>query len=239
MTDDEELPDHVDWEANGAVTPPRTQAFLCGSCWAVAGVGAVEGIHKITRNELPILSVQCVVDCAERYLNGRKVRGGGCGGGQLFDVLEYARKHGLNLESDYPISWFFGRGRCKGQMYPIASQISSYHGFETTEERLMKAVARQPIAIAVDSFPSEATYKGGIIKLDDWPPATELRYSSCHAILLVGYGVDAEGARFWKVKNSRGTGWGDKGYAYLQRGIPGTEGVGGMYRHWAFYPIMF
>jgi aminopeptidase C len=49
-----------------------------------------------------------------------------------------------------------------------------------------------------------------------------------HGALLVGYGV-LNGQEFYKVKNSWGSQWGDKGYMYLGRGPTfGEEGQCGI-----------
>jgi C1A family cysteine protease len=39
-----------------------------------------------------------------------------------------------------------------------------------------------------------------------------------HAIVLVGWGTSADGVDYWKIKNSWGSGWGDGGFFYLERG---------------------
>ncbi|OXA41335.1 Cathepsin L, partial [Folsomia candida] len=42
-----------------------------------------------------------------------------------------------------------------------------------------------------------------------------------HAVLLVGYEVSDTGSNYWIIKNSWGTGWGDKGFAYILMGQAG------------------
>ncbi len=51
-----------------------------------------------------------------------------------------------------------------------------------------------------------------------------------HAMLAVGYGVDAAGQDYIIVKNSWGTSWGDRGYAHVLM-TDDTRGMCGIYRY--------
>ncbi len=64
-TDDDDLPDEVNWVEKGAVTPVRSQQIgaggninPCGSCWAHAVIESIESAYYIKHGELLTFSVQ-------------------------------------------------------------------------------------------------------------------------------------------------------------------------------------
>ncbi|RXG62396.1 Cathepsin L [Armadillidium vulgare] len=91
---DVEIPAAVDWREKGAVTQVKDQKD-CGSCWAFAAVGSLEGQHFRKTGKLVSLSEQNVVDCDRKAY--------GCDGGFPSYAYEYiAQNDGIDTEESYP-----------------------------------------------------------------------------------------------------------------------------------------
>ena len=195
-------PDAIDWRSKGAVTSVKDQG-QCGSCWTFSSTGAVEGAWAISTGQLINLAEQELVDCA-----GAKYGSMGCNGGQMEGAFKYIIEHGQCALSAYPYT--AKDGTCE-KCSAVAHLASCSDVAPNDQVSLKGAVAQQPVAIAIEADTKYfQSYSGGI-----------LTSSSCgtsldHGVLIVGYGEDS-GQKFWLVKNSWGTTWGDKGYVKIAR----------------------
>jgi KDEL-tailed cysteine endopeptidase len=201
------LPTSVDWSAKGAVTPIKNQE-QCGSCWAFSATGAMEGAWFIAKGTLPSLSEQQLVDCSTAEGNQ------GCNGGLMDYAFQYVIDNkGITTEAAYPYT-ATGPNTCEAKGKPVAATLSAFKDVTTNSETaLMTAIVQQPVSVAVEADQSVFQfYSGGVMT------------SSCgtqldHGVLAVGYGTDAaNGGDYFKVKNSWGADWGEKGYIRLARG---------------------
>lgn len=195
-------PASIDWRSKGAVTSVKDQG-QCGSCWTFSSTGAVEGAWAISTGQLINLAEQELVDCA-----GAKYGSMGCNGGQMEGAFKYIIEHGQCALSAYPYT--AKDGTCE-KCTAVAHLSSCSDVVPNDQVSLKGAVAQQPVAIAIEADTKYfQSYSGGI-----------LTSSSCgtsldHGVLIVGYGEDS-GQKFWLVKNSWGTTWGDKGYVKIAR----------------------
>lgn len=196
-------PDSIDWRTKGVVTSVKDQG-QCGSCWTFSATGAIEGAWALSQGQLVDLSEQELVDCATGINYGSH----GCSGGQMEGAFRYVIEHGQCSLSSYPYT--AKDDTCHSCSSVV--KISSCSDVKPNDQISLKgAVAKQPVAIAIEADTRYfQSYSSGV-----------LTSSSCgtnldHGVLIVGYGTE-NGIKYWLVKNSWGTTWGDKGYAKIER----------------------
>ncbi|KAG8494520.1 hypothetical protein CXB51_012164 [Gossypium anomalum] len=210
------VPSSMDWRKKGAVTGIKDQG-QCGCCWAFSAVAAMEGISKLKTGTLISLSEQELVDCD---VNGEDQ---GCNGGLMDDAFEFIISNkGLTTETNYPYEGVDGSCN-KKKSANHAAKITGYEDVPSnSESALLKAVANQPVSVAIDAGGSDFQhYKSGVF-------TGECTTFLDHGVTAVGYGEAEDGTKYWLVKNSWGTSWGEDGYIRMQRDIDAAEGLCGI-----------
>ncbi|CAL1299000.1 unnamed protein product, partial [Larinioides sclopetarius] len=182
---------------------------LCGSCWAFASTGSLEGQTKKKTGNLISLSEQNLVDC----VSGEKFKNEGCNGGDVNAAFEYVIKNGgIDTESSYPYT--ATNSTCRYNKKNIGATCSGFKNVpDGDEDALKKAVATiGPISVIIDACHNTfINYRSGIF--DEPKCRTDI---PSHAVLVIGYGTE-DGKDYWLVKNSWGESWGLSGYIKMAR----------------------
>ena len=128
--------------------------------------------------------------------------------------------NGICSENDY--QYTAKKGTC--QECTSIVHISGCSDVTPNNEIVFKnAVSQQPVSVAIEADSREfQLYKSGVIT-----------GSSCgtnldHGVLTVGYGEEND-IKYWLVKNSWSSSWGDNGYVKIERtdstDTPGVCGI--------------
>ena len=196
---------------------PVKNQWSCGSCWAFAAVGAMEGRHLKEHGEFRDFSVQTLLDCT--FEGSRD----GCNGGWSESAVRWAGSDSkVSKSPDYgylPLrkdnKYKGSDGECVDLKTPYdnalrrAKPYAYYAQFKSRNDAgLQHALATEgPVVVYIYSswalpFYTTGTYKGTGCGENPTPN---------HAVVVAGYEKD-----YWYVKNSWGS-WGYSGYAYFSR----------------------
>merc|ERR1719203_38917 len=217
MKELDDLPKSVDWEADGKVNPTVPSQGGCGSCWTFAAVAAVESQLAIHHGDgdFVSLSQQTLLQCTPdpEQCGGK----GKCDGATVELAFNYIADltakatGGFYKLEDIPYTGEenVACADLTAGKTPAAG-VTGWTLLPTNDYKAtMNALAQVgPVAIAVDGG-NWSMYEGGVFSAGS--PTVN------HAVLLVGYGETDTGEKFWKVRNSWGDYYGEKGYIRLAR----------------------
>lgn len=196
-----------DWRAEGMVSSVKNQGS-CGSCAIFSAVAAVESAQAITTGNAPQdLSEQEIVDCGD-FVDATICSKGGPGTWPK-DSVQFIADNGIATLADYPyIGTKQGKQQCRKDSVDSQQIAASYGILDSGDEAgLQDAVANGPTGVIIYVPREIMSYKGSATI----NPAN-CKSDGSHAITAVGYTEDK-----WIIKNSWGTGWGDKGYLNLAK----------------------
>jgi len=249
---DTAVADTLDWRnVNGKdyLAPIQNQG-QCGSCWTFSATASLESRWAIKYGYVPKLSEQNIVDCCHTGNSDQS----GCNGGwynNAWDYVASSKGHavgeitgtnqnalpkpypGQDYLSGYPYTAKPGTcaftGNYGAYTWPYSTPNSYYkksasHNIKANSPAAFKAALQSgPISVAIDASGSTFSYyKSGTIE------ASQCGTTIDHAVNVIGYGSDSNG-KYWLMRNSWGTGWGENGYMKFERtdeeGSLGTCGV--------------
>lgn len=216
----ESIDSSIDWVEKGAVNSVKDQG-KCGSCWAFSTVGTLESAYQIATGKLLSLSEQQLVDCDRSD--------SGCNGGWPHTAYDrYYTGAGVCTEDSY--RYTARGGSCRASSCDVAlprGSIAGHKNVGQTSSALKSAVFQQPISVTVNAGQLQF-YNGGVV-------TGPCRGQINHAVIAVGYGTD--GMEYFKIRNSWGASWGERGYIRLAAS-GGSQGTACLLQYHPVYPAL-
>ena len=224
------LPAAWDWAKVDGVnylTNMRNQHIpsYCGSCWAHATTSALSDRIKISRkaawpdmNISPQVLISCEMDTD------------GCHGGYHLNAYQWMSENQITDEtcSDYRARGHDNGIGCSamnicrncnpGEACFVPDkyryfQVEEFGPVSGEEDMMQEIYQRGPIACSVAVPQSLDDYEGGIYCDDSGDVHT------VHEISVVGWGETEDGQKYWNVRNSWGSHWGEQGFVRVCKGV--------------------
>ena len=213
------LPTEFDWrnkEGVNYISPIRNQE-KCGSCYAFGSMAMLEArVRILSHNQLmPVFSTQDIVSCSS-YSQG-------CEGGFPYLIAgKYGQDFGVTLEECFPYTGNDTTAcvlETPCQRYRTADYhyIGGFYGACNEALMMDELVHNGPIAVSFEVTKDFQQYRSGIYHQTGLQDSFNPWEITNHVVAVVGYGVE-DGEKYWIVKNSWGTEWGEDGFFRIRRG---------------------
>jgi len=188
----------------------------CASSWAISAAQTVADRYCIASKKQIELSPQYLIDCSTNQL--------GCRAGFADQAFMDLLRFGIVTESCWPYRANASTCPLKcadgsfPKMYRTRNYGSPYKSFDiakTEEEIQIALISAGPVTTEMWLFGDFSGYQGGVYEHNS---TTGVVYE--HTMKIVGWGVDKDtGKKYWKVANTYGDDWGEKGYIRILRGV--------------------
>jgi len=189
------------------VLPARDQGTQCNSCWAFATAGAFEQSHLHKSGIAIDVSESQILDCSNK---------GNCGQGTW--AFDYLTSTGAAREAEYQPATQ-DQKICLTQAASLRALTWSAvnpNALPTPAEIKAAVRAHGAVVSRIAETAAFQNYSGGVFTETGNEPLH-------HAVVIIGWDDCLGAAGAWRVRNSRGSGWGENGYMWIDYG---SNGIG-------------
>jgi len=213
-----DLPSMFDWEAQGKVTPVKSQGS-CGCCWAFALHGQMESAILILSGDTVDLSEEYLVSCLRESDN--------CSGWSAYQAASnylstgatpsyYCSETGTVSEDQMPYTSGDGSWppcNCNYiHTYYLENRDTPWSATPTVDDLKTFVHDHHPLTVGIETTDAFHAYTGGVFN------ACPSEEGMSHYIVIVGWDDSKGSAGAWRIKNSWGTDWGESGFMWIEYG---------------------
>ena len=213
-----DLPQQFSWEKE----LPNVFNQKCGSCYAVSSAQVLSARAKI--------QFDVDIDVTHKDLLKCNFMSQGCDGGFAYEVYTYLSTHRTKstacFQRDSRCGEYCGERGIRVKRWYRINGKSGYN--PKSEENMMREILqRGPITVNFQSMDDLSMYSGGIYIPSDSDLAEYKKmcspqknfYAVSHSVMIFGWGVSDDGVKYWLVRNSWGTIFGENGNFRIIKGV--------------------
>eukprot|EP00354_Favella_ehrenbergii_P000400 CAMPEP_0170471516 /NCGR_PEP_ID=MMETSP0123-20130129/13714_1 /TAXON_ID=182087 /ORGANISM="Favella ehrenbergii, Strain Fehren 1" /LENGTH=386 /DNA_ID=CAMNT_0010739199 /DNA_START=89 /DNA_END=1249 /DNA_ORIENTATION=- len=233
---DGDFPDEKDWRTDKAIRDVQDQAE-CSASWAFVATDLLGSAYKISKGILNDFTPSSLLTAARDY------GANNCGGGYIYSGFQYYLDDDNNkpvISDDYPYTAILGT--CSQDSYKRPDvQVDEWDYVQPYDgDQLKRAINVAPIGVGVNAdclvFQQyeNGVFDGTWTEIDEEGAEVLMECANeqsdlTHTAVLVGYGtensVDSV-SKYFILKNSWGTDWGEDGYMRVKNTGTGNGVVG-------------
>jgi cathepsin B len=182
----------------------------CSSSYALAAASAFSDRYCMATGKNVRASAQTFLSCNDDEEDREQ-----CAGGNVVEVVEFAKKHGFVDEQCLP---YMGEATtpCLESVKSCPKYFTQEFCIASTPEGIKREILKNgPVIAVMPVYRDFLVYKAGVYQVLEGTS----KFQGGHAVKIIGWGTDKDiNEDYWIIENTWGSDWGVNGFAHVAIG---------------------